>query len=261
MSCSLPPELLDLIVDYLRNEPAVLKTCCVVSKSWLPRTRKHLFAHVEFSAPGPRIELWKKTFPDPSNSPACYTRSLSICNLMTIAAADADVGGWVRTFHRLVKLELYSIAIDDHQLSLVPFRGLSPTLKSLTLSHTCIPLREVFGLVCSFPLLEDLELISPNCRISDMDGWDAPSTSPKFTGSLILKSMKSIRPVVHLLCGLPDGLHFNKIVVKAPDEDLGPTMDLVTMCCDTLESFSISFSFAGAFTLASVFGPYPYRYL
>ena len=48
MSCTLPPEILDLIIDHLHDEPATLKTCCVVSKSWVPRTRKHLFALVEF---------------------------------------------------------------------------------------------------------------------------------------------------------------------------------------------------------------------
>jgi hypothetical protein len=259
MSRSLPPELLDHIVDYLRNEPAVLKTCCFVSKSWLPRTRKHLFAHVKFPALKPHIELWKKTFPDPSDSPARYTRSLSICDLLNITAADADVGSWVRAFRHLVKLELYTSGRDDHQISLVPLRGLSPTLKSLILIHSSVPLPEVFGLIFSFPLLEDLTLVSSN-DWSDTDGWDAPSTSPKFTGSLTLKSMKSIRSVARQLCGLPDGLRFNKIMVGCPNEDVKPIVDLVTRCCDTLEAFSIDFCRACAFAPASVFGSYPYHY-
>jgi hypothetical protein len=258
MSCPLPPELLDLIVDHLRNEPAVLKTCCVVSKSWLPRTRKHLFAHVKINTLGPHIDLWKETFPDPSNSPACYTRNLSIHGLRAVTVAYPDVGGWLHTFHRLVKLELYTPGIDDLRISFVPLRVLPPTLKSLTLSHSYVPLPEVFDLVCSSPLLEDLELISPNYRMCGTDGWNAPSTSPKFTGSLTLKTVNTNRFVARLLCDLPGGLRFNKISVDCPKGDFGPTTDLVTRCCDTLESLSVAFILACASAPASVFGPYPY---
>jgi len=73
MSPDLMPELLDLIVDHLRGELTTLETCCVVSKSWVPRAQKHLFAHVEF-----HVELWKKAFPDPSTRhlryPVCRFR-------------------------------------------------------------------------------------------------------------------------------------------------------------------------------------------
>jgi len=34
----LPPEILDYIVDLLHNSPNALKECCLVSKSWIPRT-------------------------------------------------------------------------------------------------------------------------------------------------------------------------------------------------------------------------------
>ncbi|KAF9789198.1 hypothetical protein BJ322DRAFT_1000595, partial [Thelephora terrestris] len=45
----LPPEILDLVTDNLSDEPSTLKACCLVSKSWVPRTRKHLFASVKFN--------------------------------------------------------------------------------------------------------------------------------------------------------------------------------------------------------------------
>ena len=157
MSPSLPPEILDLITDHLRDEPTALKACCVVSKSWIHRTRKHLFAHVEFNAQKSHIKLWKKTYPDPSNSPAHHTRSLSICGIPLIPAADIDVGDWIHTFHNLVHLHLESIGCEGRPVSLVPFHGLSPTLRSLSLRAIS---SEVLDLICSFPLLEDLALAS-----------------------------------------------------------------------------------------------------
>lgn len=51
MGCSLPPEILDLIIDNLHDEPTTLKTCSVVSKSWIQRARKHLFVDIEFHPP------------------------------------------------------------------------------------------------------------------------------------------------------------------------------------------------------------------
>jgi len=73
---SLPPEILDLTVDHLHDEPIALKACCLVSKSWVPRTREHLFARVEFRGTELPVERWKKNFPDPSNSPVHHTRTL-----------------------------------------------------------------------------------------------------------------------------------------------------------------------------------------
>ena len=53
---------------HLHGQPTALKACCVVSKSWVPRTRKHLFARIEFHAPTSPIEQWKNAFPDPPSS-------------------------------------------------------------------------------------------------------------------------------------------------------------------------------------------------
>lgn len=70
MLLPLPPEMLDLIVDHLRDEQTTLRTCCVISGSWIPRTRKHLFCHVEFLSSKSHTELWKKASPGSFASPA-----------------------------------------------------------------------------------------------------------------------------------------------------------------------------------------------
>ena len=49
MPCTpLLPELLDHIVDFLHDSSDALKSCCLVSKLWAPRTRMHLFACIRF---------------------------------------------------------------------------------------------------------------------------------------------------------------------------------------------------------------------
>jgi len=235
MSCTLPPEILDLIVDHLQDAPTTLRTCCVVSKSWVPRTRKHIFACVELDASESHIELWKKSFPDPSNSPAHYTRALSVWGVPitpgTDLGPDKHPGGWIRTFCNVVHLRLSRL----DQASLVPFYGLSPTLKSLHLAQTH---PGVFDLICSFPLLEDLTLVA---LLPDIDTarWSTPSTSPKLTGTLDLSTTRSTRSVVRWLLDLPNGLHFSGINIGFFHEDAEWVADLVSRCSETLEWLSI----------------------
>ena len=58
MSPSLPSEILDLIFDHVRDEQPTLKACCVISKLWMQRARRHLFARIEFHASRSQVELW-----------------------------------------------------------------------------------------------------------------------------------------------------------------------------------------------------------
>jgi len=243
-----PPEILDLIVDHLHNEPATLKACCVVSKSWVPRTRKHLFAHVKFLVSKSNIELWKKTFPDPQDSPARHTRSLSISGIPFVTAADEGVGGWIRTFRNVVHLKFYHLQFSHlrRAASLVPFYGLSPAVRSLCLSDAT---PDVFDLICSFPLLENLEL---TVLYGDADGRNVPSTSPKLTGSLNLRVFRSACSVTRRLLELPGGLHFSKINAVFLDGNAQSVKDLVSGCSDTLEYLTIFHYPPGAFPSAPV---------
>ena len=99
-------EILDYTIDLLQNIPETLKECCLVSKSWVPRTRKHLFADIKLYSVK-HLQLWKKTFPDPSSSPGCYAYSLLVYCPKAVTTADADEGGWIRGFSRLIHLNVW----------------------------------------------------------------------------------------------------------------------------------------------------------
>jgi hypothetical protein len=227
---SLLPDIFDLILDHLCDEPTSLKACCLVSKSWVPRARRHLFAYVYLGS----VTSWEKHFPDPSSSPAHFTRSLGIYGPPVVTAARA----WIRSFCHAIELEVDTTQDTDGRLSLVHLCGFSPTLKSLHLYCTPTPLPEIFDLICSFPLLEDLTLDYDNLR-SNVNEWSAPSTSPVLSGSLDLSCENCT--VVRGLLGLPSGLHFSKIKISRVVEDAESTMDLVSKCSDTLESLCVEY--------------------
>jgi len=244
----LPQETLDSIIDHLHNEPTVLKTCCVVSKSWVPRTRKHLFTHVTFNTSNFRMAQWKKTFPDPSNSPARYTRTLCVTNLKTLRAMDTDMGSWIHAFCNVVHLEFLYVC----RAVLAQFCGLSPTVRSLRLTHSTA---EVFDLICSFPLLEDLALINLYSE-GGAEVWKAPSTSPKLTGILELRSPVVTRPAVRRLLDLPGGLHFSGIDVMFFDDEAESVKELISGCSSTLEFLTTRCYPSCTFPLAPVTDKY-----
>jgi hypothetical protein len=249
MSSSLPPEILDLIFHHLRDEPITLRACCLVSKSWVPWTRGHLFARVKFHS-SRLFERWMKAFPDPFSSPAHYTRALH-CSLNLFNAAGSDARPWVHSFNRIVELRVMSVG-DESQVSFAQLHGLSPTLRRLKLVRGCISPPQVLDFACSFPLLEDLELSSSPHPKLDTDGWDVPPTSPRLTGSLSMTGDN--RYIMRKLLDLPGGLRFTKITISCPIKNGDLMEQLVSRCSDTLESLRVEYCYPGAYPAASAIG-------
>ena len=230
---SLPPEIIDLIVGHLYYKRTTLKACCLVSKSWVPRARRHLFARVDFWLPQ-SIRSWVKAFPDPSNSPAHHTRTLRIDASVIIPMANSNTRPLVRSFHLVTALSV---------------RGWRRKGGS----------SEVVHLICSFPLLKDLWL-----QFSVMDSniganvWDAPSISPKLNGSLVLKG-DAVCPIIPRLLNLPGGLHFARITVSCSIKYAESIPDLVSRCSDTLESLQIRYYRIRVFSSAPVTNSHSHR--
>jgi hypothetical protein len=253
------PEILDPIVDFLYDEPETLRLCCLVSKSWVPRARKHLFATVRFRKPDD-IEMWKRTFPDQSSTPARHTHTLSILCPEVVTPADAAEGGWILTFSRVARLELdnqltymelhteVSLA-DGLGTSLVPFQKLSPTLKSLYMCSLLISRSYAFALIHSLPLLKNLALLGDFTDEPDEPAiMDPPSTSPAITGTLQLGLFQGIEDTAHRLLRMPNGLHPKKLKLTwRKGEDLRATAELVRVCFDTLTNLNIACELEGEF--------------
>ena len=186
---------------------------------------------------------WKKTFPDPENSPAYHTRTLSICCPQVVVAADAEEGGWIRTFRHVVALDVRGGLwdIDESEVPLVLFHNFSPVLKSLRVVSRTLQFPQVFNLICSLPLLEDLCVKDYGGDNNDCDGTVfQPSSSPALTGALELSLPQRMERVTRQLLGLPNGLHFRKLVCTwYLEENLRWIMALLARCSDTLECVDI----------------------
>jgi len=144
------------------------------------------------------------------HSPAHHTRSLSIRHPHLIKASDVDT---ILTFCNVERLDVITVAWRDARIALAPLHGLFAVLNSLYLSFISFPDSEVFGLMCSLPLLEDLTLVSLGRGHKD-EQWSAPPTSPRLNGSLKVETVfEGTRTITHRLLDLPNGIHFTKITV------------------------------------------------
>ena len=249
---NLPPELLDHVVDLLHNNEHALRNCCLVSKSWIPRTRKHLFADISLDAKG--LRSWKEAFPDPSESPACHAKTLSVDCFKVVATTDAETGGWIRAFCHVVHLEVGGSRWTDpyeRPESLVPFHRSPPTTGSLITKTHILSSSQIFDLILLFPLLEDLT-VSTHGALTDSDGPDGlpttdhPSTPP-MTGSLRFIQEKEGMSLARRLLSLPGGIHFRKLTLRLScEEDLVLAGALVAQCSQTLESLDIACELSGS---------------
>ena len=241
----LPAEILDHIIEDLHDAKDALWNCCLVSKSWIPRTRKHLFADIKFTAK--KLQSWQENFPDPSTSPARYTKTLLISCPQLVTAADSEAGGWVTGFSRVARLEVRADGSFVNPVSFVPFHGFSPLIKSLSVTLFTLSSPHIFDLILSFPLLEDLAVKTISDALTDIDGsgWllaaARSSSTPMFTGSLNLL-WAEMKPVTRWLLALPGGIHFRKLIGRwSHEEDIPLMMALVERCSHNLESLVITY--------------------
>ena len=238
---SLPEELLDHIVDFLHGQKEALKSSCLVSKSWIQRARKHLFAFVYIDSA--TLQLWKNTFPGPSGTPAFYTKYLFINRLQDVAAADGEEGGWIQTFSRVVRFRMH---INGSLISLAPFYGFSPILETLHIDFTPFPSSRIFNLIISFPLLKNVTVSTYGGSFDRTGIFDdrhlvpiqpCPLNPPAFTGHLELTIRTGIDPIASRLLSLPSCLHFRGLkLVLHKGTDVSLITALVESCCATLES-------------------------
>ena len=207
--------------------------CCLVSKSWIPRTRKHLFAQIKVKD---HLE-WMRVFPDPTNSPAYYARRLTF----NCAPENSD---WIRGFSRIEQLILNCILLDRGAgiISFIPFYNLAASLRSLCVASDALPRPQTFDLIRLLPLLEDLTLKGDDI---DEEPRGPPaavssSTSPALTGALELSMYEGMERTLSEMLNLPGGLHFRELQLSwCGGIEFPSVAKLVAACSDTLERLDI----------------------
>lgn len=201
---------------------------------------KDLFNEIKFESPS-HVMAWVNAFPGPAAPPTHHTKSLLVNCTAIVTTADVDR---IQSFTNVTRLEVRVTECPLNKPGLDAFHNLSPVIESLRVRFCSgVPLSKLFALVYSFPSLSDLAIVGGEI---DKDGEVfLPSTSPVFTGTLLLSC--DLKYVMGQLLRLPDrSLDFREIVLEIDShrekDAVQHAMRLMERCSNTLECIDIDFS-------------------
>ena len=227
---SLPPEIVDHIID-LTGDHKTLQACSLVAKSWVARSRMHLFQEIRLLSHRP----WQKVMPVGPTSPAIYTRTL------TLAQRDTLQGKWINTdnlylffshLHDFKNVE--NLIFDGWESSRFLVGGLKKYfghfgahLRSLELGGEGMSPDYFLIFLGLFPNLEDLSVKEP---IKRGEASVAPALSPKLSGRLTIRVYTA--NLFPTICKFP--LRFREICLQEHEYDY---QELINACAKTLVGF------------------------
>ena len=242
-----PQEIIDEILDHLAADISdfnstvrSLRSCALVSKSWIPLSRRLLF-HTIIFAPEDTAR-WLKMFPVPEESPAHHVRDLHLLvgGRNSVPEQFFEYTPWFTNVERMV------LSGDGGLQPLwIPSSWRLPqSVTSLTVKADTVTLALLQVIMGRLPNLDDLSLSG---SILAADRRTTPGVKTvlrgRFGGRLRLIEGYASEDVINTLLEIPGGLHFTEVQIRSTRECLPPTVRLAEACAKTLVKFSYTTSF------------------
>jgi len=228
----IPREIIDGILDYLATDSysavTFLRSCSLVSKSWVPPCRRHLFRFVTFDLRN--VDRWLEAFPRPEESPAHHIRELCV----RFGGRDCIPEGFFEVtplFKNVEKLTL--MGLRGLPLRVPSLWKLPPSVTSLTIKTNAFTLVEVRDLLALLPDLNGLSLT----------GYLAAGGVPvgigtvlrgRFGGRLRILKGPAHEGITKMLLEIPTGLRFTEMEIRCKCKFLLSTVKLAEACGETL---------------------------
>lgn len=176
MACVFPQEIVDDIIDHFQDDstPENLRTCSLVAKSWVPRSRRSLFRDVSFPGKN-RFERWCKAISPGPDGIASYTRILRLSDpwekLMDPVLLQAHLPHFA-SFRSLQGLVFFLVDLSafDRNTITTCFRHFE-SVQSLVFRNVASPIANILLLTYLFPNLRrlDIEDLKPPKNMMVMD--------------------------------------------------------------------------------------------
>ena len=241
----IPNEILDEILNHLIADSGSsgdsLRSCSLVSKSWVPPCRRHLFHTIIFSSED--VAKWLKTFPVPEESPAHYVKDLRFL-LGGHYGAPEKFSKHTPWFINVEKIALTMNTTSPPPRTSFPAR-LPQSVTSLTIKAggSGVDLMQMRDIMARLPNLNDLKLSGPFVVWSKskkrLPGLGTVLRG-RFCGELQIRNGHTNEYIVDMLLEVPTGLHFTKLHVHADCACLLQTVRLAEACCETLVNLLFS---------------------
>ena len=238
---TIPQEIIDEILDNLSADSDLrsLQSCALVSKSWVPSCRRHLFHTILFTSTD--MAKWLETFLVPEESPAHQVRDLrfSIGKYDSPREKFFEYAPWFTNVERITLLGYGCL----QPLWMSSFRWLSQSVNSLTIGADMIAIVQIQDIMARLPNLDNLSL-SGSLVAVDMNPLigTCPVLKGRFGGKLRLLRGHASAGIVDTLLEIPTGLHFTEVEIRSAHECLLSTVRLVEAYTKTLVKLSYTVS-------------------
>ena len=228
---NLPLELVDEILGYLLDDLGALKACSLACKCLFGATRPLIHQRLRLAPkpyrvahPKPKLSLFSRRKRGPEASEPLidqgrlvllrYTRHLTL-EIQRGSLGPREIQEHLPHLRSITKL--HTLTLDAFRASLfIPmfdecFGIFAHTLRHLDIRDACATEQQLLYIVCQFPLLEDLTIVSPAGGVSH-PGHLVPTItqSPPLRGRLFLAQTYP-RELFEGLAALPGGLHFRSL--------------------------------------------------
>ena len=239
-----PQEIIDEILGHIAADPTFsavisLRSCSLVSKSWVPTCQRHLFHTVTFTSKN--IGKWLNAFPVPEESPAHYVRYLSA----QIGERDCIPEEFFqRTLPWFGNVKNVALWGDWYGRQVYPFWRLPQPVTTLAIGMNAFTLMEIRDLLARLPNLDNL---SHSCCLADDRARPVIEAVPRgrFSGRLQLLGGPAHEDLANMLLEVPTGLRFTEMDISCRRKCLLSSVRLVEACAKTLVKLSFGISFHG----------------
>lgn len=184
-SIQLPSELTDSIIDHLRADCFSLQVCSTVCKTWLPRSRYHLFENVDVCLQHSNHIRFFELLDSPSATLVPYVRNLIL--------RDERGDKWIakallrlRVLTAVKSLGVEQVQFDNMQTKTIPTLFASfGELESLRMYQVSFgSLTHMMDALSACPRLERLSL--------DIVEWESPPVLPGSDGQRAPSRLRSL---------------------------------------------------------------------
>ena len=233
----IPQDIIDEILDHLAADPVELtslRSCSLVSKSWILPCQQRLFYAVTFTSED--MERWLNTFPVPEESPALHVRDLSVW-IGGSSRVTEDFFGHTVLFTNVKKMTIFG------QGGMPPIRPtfwkLPRSITTFTFRASGVTLVKIRDIMAQLPNLDDLSLFGSPILV-DRSALLGIGTAlgGRFGGQLALNGGWVDKDVINMLLEVPTRLHFTEVHICATRGCLPPAVRLAGACSKTIVKLS-----------------------
>ena len=236
----IPQEIIGEILSHFNasdSDLGTLQSCALVSRSWAPLCRRHLFHTVVFTSRN--VAKWLETFPVPEESPARHVRDLRF--LIHDPNIPEELFEYTRWFTNVQWVVLSGYG-DAWLLRPPRYWRLPRSVTSLEVAANTT-LQQMRDIMAQMPNLNHLSLsghiLARGRGLSVGIGMVLRGT---FGGQLRLLEGYADDDVINMLMEVPTGLHFTEVQISCTYQHLFSAGRLVEACGENLVKLSYTIS-------------------